>query len=154
MGNEKELTVKKIEDGTVIDHISKGKGTLVMKVLKLGPDIECYLLQNVESKKLERKDMLKIVGKHPTPEEVDVISLISPSATINYVENWERTKKYRVKLPEKVEGLLKCPNPICVTNKERGIKTHFSVSQVDSILAQCHYCDALVEHRNIENYIL
>ena len=150
---EKELTVKKIENGTVIDHISKGKGTLVMKLLKVNSDTECYLLQNVESKKLERKDVLKIVDKYPTKEEVDDISLIAPSATIIYVKDWGIKKKYRVKLPDKIEGLIKCPNRFCITNKEKGVKTSFSVLKLDEILLQCLYCDTLVEHSEIENYI-
>ncbi len=159
----KELIVKKIENGTVIDHIPKGKGIVVMRILRVDCNTECYLLQNVESKKLGRKDIVKIVGRYPSKEEVDDIAIVAPTATINYVKNWGIFDKYRVKLPEKIEGLIKCPNNLCITNHERGMKTVFKVYQFKNellknlygdVLLQCSYCDTLVKHENIEELLI
>jgi len=65
----------------------------------------------------------------------------------------EINKKCNVRLPEKIEGVVKCPNDFCITNKERGAKTSFNVLELDKILLQCGYCDNLIEQTEVEEYI-
>jgi len=153
MNKERELIVKKIRNGTVIDHIPVGKGVLVLRILGIGSDVEYYHAQKVESKKLGRKDIVKIVDRYPTKEEVDKISLIAPTATINYIREWEIVEKYKVKLPSQIEGFIKCPNRFCITNNEGGMKPKFNVLFEGKILLQCLYCDGLIKEEEIEKYV-
>ncbi len=82
-----ELYVKKIKNGTVIDHISAGYALDVLKILNIkGKESNTVgVVMNVQSKNIEKKDMVKIEGRELKPEEVDKIALISTNATINII---------------------------------------------------------------------
>lgn len=140
----KELKVQPIRNGTVIDHISPGRAVTVMRILGLlrpGWTSTVTAAMNVPSNEgRSRKDILKIEDRELDPAEVNKISLIAPNATINIVREYEVVRKERVALPEKVSGLVKCPNPNCVTNHEP-IKSQFLVTSKDPVRLQCGYCD-------------
>jgi len=91
-----------------------------------------------------RKDILKIEDRELDPTEVNKIALIAPNATINIVREYEVARKERVELPEKVSGLVKCPNPNCVTNHEP-VRTQFLVVHRDPVRLRCGYCDREVD---------
>ncbi|MEM0303526.1 MAG: aspartate carbamoyltransferase regulatory subunit, partial [Saccharolobus sp.] len=85
VSKQEELIVSKIKDGTVIDHIPAGRALSVLKILGIKGD-EGYriaLVMNVESKKIGKKDIVKIEGREIDDKEAELISLIAPSATIN-----------------------------------------------------------------------
>ena len=140
----KELKVQPIRNGTVIDHIASGKAVTVMRILGLlrpGWTSTVTAAMNVPSDSAAgRKDILKIEDRELDPAEVNKISLIAPNATINIIREYEVARKEHVQLPEKVSGLVKCPNPNCVTNHEP-IKTQFLVIHKDPVKLQCGYCD-------------
>jgi aspartate carbamoyltransferase regulatory subunit len=81
--------IEKIQYGTVIDHINAGKGPKVIEALDLPrSDRIVSMLMNVQSKKLGRKDVVKIEGVHLDPKEVaSKISSFAPKATINLVKD-------------------------------------------------------------------
>ena len=138
------LTIGKIRDGTVIDHIPSGKALEVLKILGIrrGSREKVSMAMNVESKKMERKDIVKVEGKFISEEELNRISLIAPEATINIIENFEIKRKFRVKIPERVERLIKCPNTNCISNdaKEPAIP-EFRVEKLNNeVFAVCMYC--------------
>jgi aspartate carbamoyltransferase regulatory subunit len=138
----KELKVQPIRNGTVIDHVEAGRAVTVMRILGLlrpGWTSTVTAAMNVPSSK-GRKDILKIEDRELDPGEVNKISLIAPNATINIIREYEVARKDRVALPEKVSGLVKCPNPNCVTNHEP-VKTQFLVVTKDPVRLQCGYCD-------------
>ncbi|HII53946.1 aspartate carbamoyltransferase regulatory subunit [Candidatus Micrarchaeota archaeon CG08_land_8_20_14_0_20_49_17] len=132
-----QLVVEKIANGTVIDHIPAKMGLAVMKMLDLSEhDGRLALLINVPSKKLGKKDIIKIENLLVNEKEINKIALIAPDATINLVENETVKSKAAVKLPEIVEGIVKCPNPACVTNHEP-IETRFRTNGG----VRCTYCE-------------
>ena len=153
--SSKELVVRKIENGTVIDHITPGKGYLVVKILRIGFDAQYYLAQNVPSPRFGRKDVVKITDRYPTETELDIISLIAPMATINRVREWAVAEKFKVQLPSLVAGVIHCPNSFCITNYEKGLHTEFKLVEIDSKrkLLQCSHCDSLIELDEVERYI-
>lgn len=139
----KELLVQKIKDGTVIDHIPAGRALAVLRILGVTgrEGARVALVMNVESRKLGRKDIVKIEGRELTPDEVDVISAVAPTATINIVRDYEVTKKYKVRPPEVVKGKFKCKNPNCITNQHREpIKTIFILAKREPPVFICGYC--------------
>jgi aspartate carbamoyltransferase regulatory subunit len=81
--------IGKIEYGTVIDHIAAGKGAKVVEALDLGrSDKIVSMLMNVQSKKLGKKDVVKIEGVHLDPKEIaPKISKFAPKATVNLIKN-------------------------------------------------------------------
>lgn len=140
----RELTVSKIREGTVIDHITAGKALLVLKILKIqhGTNLTVSMAMNVSSRKMGRKDIVKVEGMFINDEELNKIALISPKATINFIKNYEIERKFKVSPPKVVEGVLRCPNTACISNAEREpITPKFYVEvQGDTVTAICHYC--------------
>lgn len=137
-----ELKVQPIRNGTVIDHITAGRAIAVLRILGMprpGWTSTITAAMNVPSSR-GRKDILKIEDREVDPAEVNKISLIAPNATINIVREYEVIRKDVVELPEKVSGIVKCPNQNCVTNHEP-IKTQFLVASRDPLRLRCGYCD-------------
>jgi len=113
-----ELYVKKIHNGTVIDHISAGHALDVLKILNIdGHDGNIVsIAMNVASKHQNKKDIVKVEGRELKPSEVDKIALIAPGATINIIREFEVAEKNRVKLPDTIGGIVRCANPSCISN--------------------------------------
>jgi aspartate carbamoyltransferase regulatory subunit len=96
---------------------------------------------NVPSDRLGRKDVVKVEGMELSQEEVDVLSLIAPDATINIIREYDVVEKSRVDRPESVRGVLTCPNTNCITNAGEPVATHFDVREEG---VQCRYCETIV----------
>lgn len=153
---EKTLIVSKIKNGIVIDHIPAGKALKVLKVLGLrGPEgYRISLVMNVESKKLGRKDIVKIENKYLSRQELSLVALIAPSATINVIKDYEVVEKYKVTLPDMIAGLIKCPNPTCISRKRNEpITSKFYVLKKEKIMLECYYCGTMISGEEIEKYI-
>ena len=151
----KVLTISKIKDGTVIDHIPAGKALEVLKILgiKSGSGERVSMAMNVESKKMGKKDIVKVEGKYIGDEELNRISLIAPNATINIIKDYEIIRKFRVEIPRFLENILRCPNRNCISNAEREpITTRFEIEKRDGIVARCIYCGRKIYE--IENYLI
>jgi aspartate carbamoyltransferase regulatory subunit len=90
--------VEKIQHGTVIDHITAGKGTRVIEALDLPrSDKTVSMWMNVKSKKLGKKDVVKIEGVHLDPEEIaSKISSFAPKATVNLIKDSKVLNKARL----------------------------------------------------------
>jgi aspartate carbamoyltransferase regulatory subunit len=147
----KELNVSAIENGTVIDHIAQGKVLQVVKILGLENfEDHIYLGANLESKKYGKKGIIKVSNRYFEENDINRIALISPSATIIEIRDYEITKKFNVKVPEFVSGIVKCINPKCVTNDQK-IPTQFKVTTTDERLRlKCHYCEKYTNQENFE----
>ncbi len=153
---EHTLRVTKIKHGTVIDHIPAGRALDVLKVLGITgrEGLRIAIIMNVESAKLGRKDIVKIEGRELSPSEVNVIALVAPTATINIVKDFKVVSKFRVSVPEVVEGIIRCPNPTCITNKNREpISTRFRVVSRDPLMLQCEYCGTLVRGEEVPELV-
>ncbi len=139
-----KLVVSKIKEGTVIDHINAGRALLVLRILGISEETQerVSMAMNVPSKKMGKKDIVKVEGKYISEEELNKIALISPNATINLVRNYEIERKFKVKPPEIVEDILNCPNRLCISNVSREpIVSKFYIRiENGEVVAKCHYC--------------
>jgi len=151
--SEKQLLVSKIENGIVIDHIPAGKSLLVLRLLKLPPDTCSLVAQNVESKSMDTKDLIKIEGTYLTSNEIDIISFVAPASTLNIIQDWEVKEKRVIQLPSQVENIFTCPNLLCPTNtKYRPSKTRFKVekgNKIEETVLRCTYCDSMLYYGTI-----
>ena len=151
VGDEK-IRIVKIHDGTVIDHIRAGKALEVLKILGItGQEGNIVsLAMNINSSRIEKKDIVKVEHRFLKEEEVDRIALVAPEATINLIEDFKIIKKTRVELPETITGIFECPNQRCVTNKEREpIRSRYEVVSKKPLLLKCLYCWTMVEEQDI-----
>lgn len=135
-----KLKVDAIRNGTVIDHIPGGAGLRVLHIIGNSGSEVISLGINLPSKNKGKKDLVKIEGRELLPEHVNQIALIAPNATINIIREFKVSDKFEVKIPEALEGLLDCPNPLCVTNAE-SIITRFNVTRKRPVQLQCVYCE-------------
>ena len=145
-----ELNVSAIKNGTVIDHIAQGQVERVLYILNLSDfEDQIYLGANLDSKKYGKKGIMKVSNKFFAPEEINKIALISPTATVIEIRDYEVTKKEQVKIPNEIKGFVKCMNPNCITNHEQ-VPTHFEVTNKIEIVLKCRYCEKNTGKANIE----
>jgi aspartate carbamoyltransferase regulatory subunit len=141
--SDHELRVNKIRNGTVIDHIAGGQALNVLAILDVDADSgdTVSVVMNVPSDRLGTKDIVKVEGRELSQDEVDVLSLIAPAASINIVRDFDVVEKHRVERPSEVTGVLSCPNRHCITNEDEPVDTRFDVLD-DGI--RCQYCGTIV----------
>jgi len=147
----KQLKVDAIKNGTVIDHIPEGKALAVADILNLSGSNEVMIGINLNSRKVGKKDIIKIENRELSQEEINSIALIAPEATLTIISDFEVIRKARAEIPKSIEGLISCPNPKCITNSER-IKTKFKVTDKNPLKVRCYYCEKkyLVEEVRIK----
>ena len=146
-----DIKVKKIKNGTVIDHITAGQALNVLKILGIAkeyPKTTVTVAMNVPSSKVGLKDIVKVEGRELKAEEADKISLIASNATINIIRDYEVVEKKKVSIPEAIEGVLKCANPNCVTHFEE-MRSKFTVMMKNPIKLRCLYCERVMKEEEI-----
>jgi aspartate carbamoyltransferase regulatory subunit len=137
----KKMKVDAIISGTVIDHIPAGKGLKLADILNLQDDNILMIGMNLQSKKIGKKDIIKIENRELTKIELNSLALIAPSATVTVIKDYQVDKKLNVELQGKIEDLIVCPNPKCITNIEK-MKSHFRVYRNEAeIHVICAYCE-------------
>jgi len=141
--SDHELRVSKIRDGTVLDHIRAGQALNVLAILGIdGTGGETVSVgMNVPSDRMGHKDIVKVEGRELNQDEVDVLSLIAPEATINIVREYDVVEKQYLDRPERVVGVLSCPNHDCITNADEPVDTEFEVLD-DGV--RCAYCETIL----------
>jgi aspartate carbamoyltransferase regulatory subunit len=149
--SDRELRVSKIKDGTVIDHIRGGYALDVIKILGItGKEKRVITIAiNVPSKSFGVKDIVKIEGRALNKQEVNRIALVAPHASINIIRNYKVTEKEEVKLPDTIEGTVKCVNPCCISNSGEPVVPKFYVKSEEPLTLKCHYCGIILEQADV-----
>jgi len=142
MSDTSQLLVRRIKDGTVIDHIESGKALLVLHALNItgkeGNVITVAL--NVPSNKHNKKDIIKVENRFLEKDETDKLALIAPFATTNIIKDYKLIEKRKIQLPSYIVGIFRCPNLKCVTNSDEYIKPTIDIIDREKILLKCRYC--------------
>lgn len=148
-GKRKEMQVAALENGTSIDHIPTGQLFQVVRLLGLERlKSRVTIGYNLNSKKMDKKGIIKISDKFFKEEEINRIALIAPNVNLNIIRDYEVVEKKKVSLPEELIGLVKCNNPKCITNNEP-MCTRFSVIDKEKVVLKCHYCERKVDKEDI-----
>ncbi len=136
------LYIDSIVRGIVIDHIKPGYGFSIFKYLGLDKaDFTVALIMNAPSRKYGRKDLIKI--ENNIDLDLTMLGFIDPNITVNIIEDEKIVEKINLSLPEKVEGIIKCKNPRCVTSTERNIVHRFVLVDEEKGIYKCEYCDQI-----------
>jgi aspartate carbamoyltransferase regulatory subunit len=136
-----KLKVDPIKQGTVIDHITAGKALQVADILNIGnSESEIMIGVNLTSKKMGKKDIIKIENRELSKDEADSIALISPTATLIIIDDYKVKKKFGIDIPKKIKDHIVCPNPNCVTNIEP-VRSRFELAGKDPIEVRCAFCE-------------
>ncbi len=135
------LNVDTIKNGLVIDHIKAGSGPQIFHWLGLDKaSFSCALIMNVASKKSGRKDIIKI--DNIINIDYSVLGFIDPNISVNIIKDEKIVRKIRMELPERVENVIHCKNPRCITASERNIPQIFRLTDKSKGLYRCEYCDS------------
>lgn len=145
----KELQVAALCNGTVIDHIPSDQVFKVISLLELENITKPITIgNNLESKKMGTKGIVKIADKFFEEEQINKIALVAPKVVLNIIKNYEVVEKKKVILPNEIVGIVKCNNPKCITNNEP-MSTLFEVIDKDNIVLNCHYCSIKIQQKEI-----
>lgn len=140
------MRVDSMKNGIVIDHIAVGKAMQIYNMLCLDK-LECSVavLRNVPSKKMGKKDIIKI--DCDIDINFDVLGFISPHITVDIVKDGVVVDKKHIDLPETLTDILVCKNPRCITSTEQDIKHIFKLTDKNKGVYRCIYCDTKAEMR-------
>ncbi len=138
---ERAYKVYAINNGTVIDHIPTPLALKVVEILGLGNEGIFTIGVGFQSKRLPNgKDIMKIENRVLLESETDKIALIAPEATINIISNGKVSEKRIISIPERIFGVMHCPNPNCATNK-LGAHSNFALEDKETMTYRCEYCE-------------
>jgi len=146
------LLVRRIREGTVIDHIPAGRALWVLRILGITgrEGYRVAVVMNVESRKMGLKDIVKVEGRFLDPTELDKIALAAPQATINIVRDYRVVEKRRVRPPDTLEGILECTNPTCITRRPmEPVRPRFRRVPGKGMRYQCVYCGTIIGEEEI-----
>ncbi|MEZ7717326.1 aspartate carbamoyltransferase regulatory subunit [Leptotrichia wadei] len=161
MSEGRELLIRAIRNGIVIDHIPSEKVFAIVEILKLKEYSErITVATNMPSSSLGRKGIIKIEEKILEEKELNNIALLAPNVTINIIEDYKVIEKTKLDRLDKVIGLMKCDNPKCISNHEN-IETKFvrikenPESSDESIQDKktrykCFYCEKVILEDEIQ----
>ena len=138
---KEELQVVALKNGTVIDHIPSDKLFTVVSLLGLkNSESTITIGNNLPSKKLGKKGLIKVADRFFTDEEISRLSVVAPNVKLNIIRDYEVVEKKEVVMPDVVKGIVKCGNPNCITNNEP-MTTIFHVLCKENGILKCHYCE-------------
>lgn len=145
----KELQVAALENGTAIDHIPTEEVFKVVTLLGLQRlNNRITIGNNLKSKKMGSKGIIKVSDKFFAEDEINRIALVAPKVNLNIIKNFEVVEKKNVALPDEIIEIVKCNNPKCITNNEP-MKTRFHVIDKEKVELQCHYCELKIRKEEI-----
>ncbi len=134
------MTISSIENGIVLDHITAGRGLELYKILGLNElDCQVAVINNAYSKKMGRKDIIKIDAEIDL--NLDVIGYIDPGITVNVIKNGVNVKRPKIEPPQKIKNIIKCKNPRCITSTEQELPHVFKLTDKENMVYRCIYCE-------------
>ncbi|HEV2231325.1 MAG TPA: aspartate carbamoyltransferase regulatory subunit [Thermoplasmata archaeon] len=144
----RELKITPIRNGTVIDHVGNGLALEVLRIIgvrDLDPTSTVSVALHVKSQKIGWKDIVKVENMELSPRKVNAIALIAPTATISIIRDFRVREKRPVDLPDRIVGVVRCPNPSCITNQHEPVESEFEVARRRPVVLRCAYCDRKVD---------
>ena len=134
------MKIDSIQNGVVIDHITAGYGMRLYELLNLASlDVSVAIIKNVASKKMGKKDIIKIDADIEL--NLDVIGFVDPEATVNIIKNGMLLEKKSIDMPETLTNVIKCKNPRCITSCEQELDNIFKLTDKKNKVYRCIYCE-------------
>lgn len=138
------MNIDSIKNGIVIDHITAGNGMKLYQLLNLdGLDCSIAIIKNVGSSKTKKKDIIKIDADIDV--DMNILGYVDPDVTINIIKDGKVFEKKKIDLPETLTNVIFCKNPRCITSTESEIDHMFKLSDKESRVYRCVYCETKAE---------
>ena len=95
------LNIGGLNEGIVLDHIHAGGAMEIYNYLNLEKlDCSVAIIKNAKSNKMGRKDIIKI--DQIIDIDFNMLAVLEPNMTINYIKDGVRVEKKQLALPEKI----------------------------------------------------
>ena len=134
------MNIDSIKNGIVIDHITAGKGMEIYKLLGLDSlDCSVALIKNVGSRKMGKKDIIKIDSDFDV--DTDILGFVDPDVTVNIIKDGKIAEKKTIGLPERLNNVLICKNPRCISATEQELPQIFKLTDRERRVYRCLYCE-------------
>ena len=135
------LSVGKIEEGFVLDHIQAGRSMDIYKYLHLDK-LDCCvaIIKNAKSSKMGKKDIMKI--ECPIDfMDLDILGFIDHNITVNIIKDSQIVDKKALYLPKKITNVIRCKHPRCITSIEQELDHVFVLTDPEKEVYRCLYCE-------------
>ena len=138
------MIIGQIKDGIVLDHISAGLGMTLYNFLGLDKlDCQVALIKNADSVKMGKKDIIKI--DRVIDINMDALGYLDPGVTVNIIKDGKLAKRQNIDIPERIENIIKCKNPRCITTVEQELPNIFVLKDKANRVYRCLYCESKAE---------
>jgi aspartate carbamoyltransferase regulatory subunit len=138
------MIIGQIKDGIVLDHITAGLGMTLYNFLGLDKlDCQVALIKNAESVKMGRKDIIKV--DKVIDINFDALGYVDPGVTVNIIKDGKLAKRQNIDIPERIENIIKCKNPRCITTVEQELPNIFVLKDKENRVYRCLYCESKAE---------
>lgn len=135
------MTIDSIRNGIVIDHITAGQGMRLYGLLGLdGQDCTVALIKNVPSRKMGKKDIIKIDSDFDV--NTAILGYVDPGVTVNIIRDGRIAEKKTISLPDTLVNVLRCKNPRCISSTEQELPQIFHLTDREHRVYRCEYCEA------------
>ncbi len=135
------MIIGQIKDGIVLDHITAGHGMTLYNFLGLDElDCQVALIKNAESVKMGKKDIIKI--DKVIDINMDALGYLDPGVTVNIIKDGKLAKRQNIDIPAKIENVIKCKNPRCITTVEQELPHIFTLRDKENRVYRCLYCES------------
>lgn len=144
---ENTLSVGRISEGFVLDHIEAGKSMEIYKYLNLDK-LDCCvaIIKNARSGKMGKKDIMKI--ECPIDfMDLDILGFIDHNITVNIIKDQKIVEKKALHLPKQICNVIRCKNPRCITSIEHGLSHIFVLTDSETETYRCKYCEEKYDGR-------
>ena len=146
---DQSYRVAKLRSGTVIDHLPAGRALRCLALLGIPRDGVATVGLNLPSKRLKRKDILKMENRVLTAAELARIALLGPRATVCIIDDFAVVRKIPLELPTAIDNVVQCPNPSCITRHDP-VTPRVRVESADPVRLRCHYCERRIRSDEVE----
>ena len=138
------MIIGQIKDGIVLDHITAGNGMTLYNLLGLA-NLGCQvaLIQNADSVKMGKKDIIKI--DKVIDLNIEALGYVDPGVTVNIIRDGELAKRQHIDIPERIVNVIKCKNPRCITTVEQELAHIFELADRENRVYRCMYCESKAE---------
>ena len=134
------MNIDSIHTGYVIDHIEAGKAMLLYSMLGLDTlDCPVALIKNAPSRKMGRKDIIKI--DEAIDLDLNVLGYVDPGVTVDVIRDGVLVEKKSIALPSELKNILFCKNPRCITSTEQELPHIFRLTDPEKRVYRCIYCE-------------
>ncbi len=138
------MIIGQIKNGIVLDHITAGNGMILYNLLSLDNlDCQVALIQNAESVKMGRKDIIKV--DKVIDINFDALGYVDPGVTVNIIKDGKLAKRQNIDIPDRIENVIKCKNPRCITTVEQELPNIFVLKDKENRVYRCLYCESKAE---------